>query len=126
MANPNPLRENLRPPWKKGESGNLKGRPKFSITTLVKEELQKVPEGQKQTYAQILVKRIMSKAITDGDINAIKQIWQYMDGMPMQRIEGEIETSPDINFIVAQIIRADDGTKQTIKRAIEQSESKKI
>ena len=82
---PNP--ENLTP-FKKGQSGNLNGRPKgVSITALVREELEKIPEGQKETAKNLLVKRILKKAITEGDKEMIKICWNYMDGMPQQKVD---------------------------------------
>jgi hypothetical protein len=76
-----------------GVSGNPKGRPVFSLITLLKAELQKCPEGQdKKTYADMLIQRIMKKAISDGDDQQIKNILQYVEGMPKQKLEldGEI------------------------------------
>jgi hypothetical protein len=67
------------------------GRPKgsgISITTAIKRELEKRPEGQdKSTYLDLLVKRIMKKAIQEGDQQTIKQIWNYVDGMPQQNVD---------------------------------------
>lgn len=76
-------------PWlfKKGESGNPDGRPKgsgISITTEIKRKLEEVPEGQKKTYLQLLISRIMKDAIQDGDGQMISKIWAYVDGMPKE------------------------------------------
>lgn len=63
------------------------GRPKgsgISITTEIKKKLEEVPEGQKATYLELLVNRIFKQAIQDGDQQMIKQIWNYVDGMPNQ------------------------------------------
>ena len=83
--------------FKKGDdpNRNLKGRPKgagISITTEIKKKLDEVPEGQKATYLQLLIARILKQAITDGDQQMITKIWNYVDGMPPQTLKhsGEI------------------------------------
>lgn len=77
------------------------GRPKgsgISITTAIKRELEKCPEGQnKATYLDLLVKRILKKAIQEGDQLMIKQVWNYVDGMPKQNIEQILKGELNIN-----------------------------
>ena len=68
---------------------NRDGRPKgagISITTAIKKELEKVPEGQKATYLDLLVKKILKKGIVDGDNSTVKNIWNYVDGKPRETI----------------------------------------
>ncbi len=75
---------------------NKEGRPKgagISITTEIKRALAEKPEGQQSTHLELLIKRILKKAISDGDTNTIRQIWNYIDGMPMQKFQGEVKTS---------------------------------
>jgi len=74
--------------FKEGNPGG--GRPKgagISITTAIKRELEKVPEGQKSTYLELLVKKILKKGIVEGNDQTIKNIWNYVDGMPKETIE---------------------------------------
>lgn len=75
----------------KGIAPNPNGRPRgsgISITTRIKQELEKCPEGEdKKTYLELLVRRILKKAIVDGDQIMIKSIWNYIDGLPKQQIE---------------------------------------
>jgi hypothetical protein len=82
-------KNNLRPAWKKGQSGNPAGRPvgSISVTSMVKKKLEEVPEGQQKTYLELLVGRIIKQAIVDGDPQMIKTIWQYTDGQPKQGID---------------------------------------
>lgn len=69
------------------------GRPPgsgLSITTEVKRKLEQVPEGQKATYLELLINRIFKQAIQDGDQQMIKQIWNYVDGLPRQKIDADL------------------------------------
>ena len=51
-------------------------------------ELQKCPEGQdKKTYADLIVKRMLKEAIEKGDYAQIKLIWNYIEGMPSQKVD---------------------------------------
>ena len=62
---------------------NRKGRPPklYSITATVQAMMDETPEVKK-----MLAKRILRMAI-EGDFNAIKLLWNYMDGMPEQFTE---------------------------------------
>lgn len=75
-----------------GKSGNPAGRAKgsVSITTQIKKELLQCPEGEsKQTYLDMLVKRILRKSILEGNEQMIKSVWAYVDGLPKQHIHME-------------------------------------
>ena len=75
--------------FKSGHSGNPKGRPEgsISITEMIKKKLESIPSGKKKTRLETLVKKILDKAILGGDDLMIKQIWNYVDGMPKQKME---------------------------------------
>lgn len=79
-------------PFEKGQSGNPAGRPvgAKSLTTKVKEALAKLGgakiDGVEVTYEEALIKKIMHKAIVEGDPQMIKLMWNYIDGMPMQNM----------------------------------------
>jgi hypothetical protein len=99
MVNPNSL-ANLRPAWKKGEAPNPKGRPKGSksLTTKVREALNSFSLDGKTPYDQLLVKKMLKLAIMDGDVNIIKLIWNYLDGMPLQKNDLNVDGNLKIIF----------------------------
>lgn len=76
-----------------GVSGNPKGRPKgtVSITEAIRRKLNDLAPSldnkEKRTYLEVLIIRIMNKAIIEGDQQMITKIWNYIDGMPKQSIE---------------------------------------
>ena len=74
--------------FKKGKSGNPDGRPKFSLVSILKEKLQERPPGEeKTTYASKLIRVMLDKAIEEGSDSQIKNILNYVDGLPKQTID---------------------------------------
>lgn len=69
--------------FKPGQSGNPNGRPPkgYSITEMMKEMLNGDLELKKKIGSVIAEKALQ------GDITAIKTLWNYMDGMPPQEME---------------------------------------
>jgi len=95
---PNP--ENvLKHQYKKGQSGNLKGRPKgtLSIKTLIEkvwsEELtEKDAEGNPKIKALLSVKAMIDKA-EKGDVSAFKALAERLEGLPKQEIEQNLRVT---------------------------------
>ena len=75
--------------FKKGQSGNPDGRPPgtFSLTTMLRNEIQKVPEGQKLSYAEAFLRKMLSKAINEGDHASQKLIMNYLEGLPQMKMD---------------------------------------
>jgi hypothetical protein len=73
----------------KGQSGNPAGKPKGtrSFTTKVRAALEKIAEGKDYTYEEAFIKSILKKGIVDGDSAIIRLIWNYLDGMPAQKMD---------------------------------------
>jgi len=60
------------------------GRPagSISITAAIKIKLMEIPKDEYRTYLDLLIQKIIRKAILDGDAQMIKLIWNYLDGSP--------------------------------------------
>lgn len=76
-------------PWKKGQSGNIKGMPPgtFSLVNLIKRELQKKPEGEKEDYATKGIKEYV-RQFGEGKPEIVKDGIDRIDGKPTQAISG--------------------------------------
>ena len=71
--------------FKDGVSGNPNGRPKgLSITQMVRDALEEVEPKTGITWKDLIIIKIILKAVAEGDTNLIKTIWAYIDGMPVQ------------------------------------------
>ena len=61
------------------------GRPKgsVSITGEIRRKLQQASESGR-TYLDLVIDKIIDKAIKDGDTATLRIMWSYIDGMPKQ------------------------------------------
>jgi len=98
--------------WKKGQSGNPKGRPKkaFSITSLAKEMLDEQADyisphalPQDKTWRQMIVRAWLKKC-AEGDISAIRELNERLEGRASQIISGA-NGEPIILKVVYEKIR---------------------
>ena len=80
----------------KGQSGNPAGKPvgTKSFTTKVRIALEKIAEGKDYSYEEAFIKSILKNAIVEGDPATQRLIWNYLDGMPVQRLGGETPDQP--------------------------------
>lgn len=76
-----------------GVSGNPIGRPKgsLSVTQKIKQKLEEIPDGKKETYLELMVQQILDKAV-DGDYHTFRQIWEHIDGRPRESVDVRSET----------------------------------
>lgn len=85
-----------------GNTANPKGRPKFSLVSILKEKLQECPPGEdKTTYASKLIKKMLDMALEDGNDQQIKNILNYVEGMPKQSMD--LGLQKDIREISVEI-----------------------
>jgi len=73
--------------WKKGVSGNPRGRPKKqdSLTNLLREEIAKIcpADQEKRTWRQLIVRATLQLAMK-GNATALKEVWERLDGKTLQ------------------------------------------
>src|ERR1035438_3558928 len=73
--------------WKKGTSGNPRGRPKKQdcLTNLLREEIKKIcpADREKRTWKELVVRATLQLAMT-GNATAVKEVWERMDGKVLQ------------------------------------------
>lgn len=71
-------------PWQfqPGKSGNPAGKPKGArhFSTLFREAVIKVAEGQNDSDADLIVKKVIAKA-KEGDLKAVDIIREEVDGL---------------------------------------------
>ena len=96
-------RANLQKPWKKGECGNPKGRPKGSgITDKLKKILDEpAKEGSDMTTAEVLA-RAAIKAAAKGDHRFFKEILDRVEG----KVKDKVEVDGDIRVIEQRFVVA--------------------
>lgn len=93
QAKNKPMSKNNNPDGRGGFADNpsninKKGRPPkgYSITEMMREMLDSKPEVKEA------IGKVIAKKALEGDLTAIKTLWQYMDGMPLQKhdVEGNV------------------------------------
>ena len=73
--------------WKKGTSGNPRGRPKKqdNLTSLLKDEIAKIcpADREKRTWKELVVRATLQLAMK-GNATALKEVWERLDGKTLQ------------------------------------------
>ena len=76
---------NLRPPWRPGQSGNPGGRPKTkAFKNALEAELEEA--GDDGPSLRKIARALLDKAAL-GDLQAIRDVRDTLDGRPAQAIE---------------------------------------
>lgn len=92
-----------RPPtsgsWKAGQSGNPAGRPKREWTwkDLLEEAAEEMIEiknndgkATRWAFKKVIARKVLSEA-AKGNIGAMRELMNRMDGMPNQKVEAKLE-----------------------------------
>lgn len=95
--------------WKKGTSGNPRGRPRKQdcLTTLLQEEIQKIcpADRENRTWKHLIVRATLQLAMK-GNATALKEVWDRLDGKVLQTerllLEGELGKQVTIQVVYAE------------------------
>lgn len=84
-----PKEANLKPPWKKGESGNPKGKVKGqrSYSTIAREAIKKMAESQNMTpeeFEELLTQSGLKQALR-GNYQFYRDHQDRVHGKPLER-----------------------------------------
>lgn len=95
---------------------NREGRPKGvkNFTTKVKEALERMSEEDGLSYEDLLVKKILTKAMKQGDNKMIELIWNYLDGKPVSKNETEMNLNAPNPILVKFIGDEDNGDTEGV------------
>lgn len=116
---------NLKP-FKPGQSGNPKGRPKtITLSEAYRRELAKVDEAdpQKRTYAELLAERMREKAM-QGDgaalVAMLKEVGDRTEGKAKQTIVLTADRREQLETSIQRILEqaASEGDEMTREEAI--------
>ena len=118
----------------KGQSGNPAGKKKgsFSMVTIMKKLLERkvdfpdplTKQPSKKRIAEIIIYKLVYKAMHEGDMRAIKEILERIDGKVMQPVENELSVKPGTSLNL-QDEQTTEMLKQVWRRQIDiQSDSK--
>jgi len=93
-----------------GVSGNPKGKPpgSISIVAILKRKLEECPpDTDKKTYAEFIVEAMMKNALKENDRRSLRDIIEYVDGMPKQTVGLDVDEM--VTEISVKIVK--DGTE---------------
>jgi len=89
MANNPKHKDNLKKPWKKGQSGNPKGKPAIvsDIKLYIRERLNEPPtKGADHTKLDAITAKLLTMAFA-GNLKAMELCMAYGYGKPSQSID---------------------------------------
>jgi hypothetical protein len=93
--------KDIKPRWKKGESGNLKGRPPKlpELDKLLAQVLGEEKDGI--TAAEVILKAIRAKA-AKGDVRASELLLDRAYGKPKQTLDTTLTTTEPLVIVTTK------------------------
>jgi hypothetical protein len=104
--------------WKPGQSGNPAGRPKsLTLSEAYRRELAKVDphDALKRTFAEVLAEKMIKRAKT-GDVPALKEIADRVEGKAKQTITLTTDRREQINQAIDRMIERAAADGHTLTR----------
>jgi len=95
--------EKKRRGFQPGVSGNPKGKPKGArhFSTLIREAIKKVAEGDDEPADRLIVKQLVERA-KKGDLAAIDRVIDRVDGKAEQNINLEADVTIEDNSLTEE------------------------
>lgn len=100
--------------WKKGVSGNPRGRPKKEdcLTSLLREEIQKIcsADRESRTWKQLVVRATLQLAMK-GNATALKEVWERLDGKVLHK--EQVQLGEDGKQITISVVYPDNADRSS-------------
>jgi hypothetical protein len=108
--------------WKKGTSGNPRGRPKKQdcLTQLLREEIQKIcpTDREKRKWKELIVRATLQLAMK-GNATALKEVWERLDGKVLQTEKLQLGGA-DGKQVTIEVVYADQPKESTTSKTREE------
>ena len=77
--------------FKPGQSGNPAGRPRDTITPHLRELVRMQNPGKDEvTYGELVARALLVRAVS-GDVQAIREVFDRLEGKPRQSVDVSVE-----------------------------------
>jgi len=77
--------------FKPGQSGNPAGRPRDTITPHLRELVRMQHPGKDEvTYGELVARALLVRAVS-GDVQAIREVFDRLEGKPRQSVDVSVE-----------------------------------
>ena len=102
--------------WKKGVSGNPRGRPKKrdSLTSLLKEEIAKIcpANREKRTWQELVVRATLQLAMK-GNATGLKKVWERLDGKVLHSEKVQLTGSEGRQVKISVVCKNESGSEDS-------------
>ncbi len=105
--------------WKKGQSGNPNGRAKDKIWgDAIRIAVNEADEGGGGKKLRVLAEKLIHKAL-EGDITAIKEIGDRLDGKAAQSVDMSVGTTSYVALMPEKVTTPEEWQERHAPKAIQ-------